>query len=545
MRAQDLTMAELVELDPEHGEIRFAGKRALLFDAVAMGLLRRQLVDMFGLTVARALLTRFGFAHGYRMAEAMSTAFPWDNLDEQRRAGGVIHTLAGHITLMQGGDDPLSPSGATLLESYEAEQHLLHLGLADAPVCWTLCGIASGYLSRTDDARVFVLEDRCIGKGDAACHVRAQTAEQWGAAIDEHLPFFQGEALDQTLHQKLATELRRAERRLRERKRALSRARVEVDEVDGIVARSQAMQAVLDLARRAARVDATVLITGESGVGKERIARLLHDESARASGPFLAVNCGAISDALLESELFGHVRGAFTGATHDRAGLFEAASRGTLFLDEVGEIPVAMQPKLLRALQTGEIRRVGESHPRKVDVRVLAATNREVPEEVRAGRFRKDLYYRLKVIELPVPPLRDRREDILPLARLMLVDASRRMKRAVASLTPKAADQLVRYSFPGNVRELENAMERAVALARGERIDLSDLPEDIRRTLAPPAAASGRVKPLAEVEREYILSALALNEGNQTRTAAELGIAPVTLYRKLKSYAERAPKSHE
>jgi transcriptional regulator with PAS, ATPase and Fis domain len=541
MRAEDLDMSELVELDPEHGEIRFAGKRALLFDAVAMGLLRRQLVDMFGLTVARALLTRFGFAHGYRMAEAMISAFPWDNLDEQRKAGGVIHTLAGHIRLMPNSEDPLSPGGATLLESYEAEQHLLHLGLADAPVCWTLCGIASGYLSRTDGARVFALEDRCIGKGDAACHVRAQTAEQWGAAITEHLPFFQGEALDETLHQ-LATEIRRAERRLRDRKRALSRAQVEVDEPGGILARSPAMQAVLDLAKRAARVDATVLITGESGAGKERIARLLHDESARASGPFLAVNCGAISDTLLESELFGHVRGAFTGATHDRAGLFEAASRGTLFLDEVGEIPAAMQPKLLRVLQMGEIRRVGESHVRKVDVRVLAATNRELPEEVRSGRFRKDLYYRLKVIELHVPPLRDRREDILPLARLMLVDASRRMKRPLVSLTPRAADQLVRYDWPGNVRELENAMERAVALARGARIELSDLPEDIRRTLPAPAAA-GRVRPLEEVEREYILSALALNEGNQTRTAAELGIAPVTLYRKLKLYAERSPRS--
>jgi DNA-binding NtrC family response regulator len=539
VRAEDLDMTELVELDPEHGEIRFAGKRALLFDAVAMGLLRRQLVDMFGLTVARALLTRFGFAHGYRMAEAMSAAFPWDNPDEWRRAGGVIHTLAGHIRLMPGSEDPQSPGGATLLGSYEAEQHLLHLGLADTPVCWSLCGIASGYLSRTDGARVFVLEDRCMGKGDAACHVRAQTAEQWGAAIDEHLPFFQGESLDQTLHQ-LATELRRAERRLRERKRALSRARVDdVEEPGGILARSPAMQAVLDLARRAARVDATVLITGESGAGKERIARLLHDESARASGPFLAVNCGAITDTLLESELFGHVRGAFTGATHDRAGLFEAASRGTLLLDEVGEIPVGMQAKLLRALQAGEVRRVGESHPRKVDVRVLAATNRDLPEEVQSGRFRKDLYYRLKVIELHVPPLRERREDILPLARLMLVDASRRMKRPLVSLTPGAADQLVRYAFPGNVRELENAMERAVALARGARIELSDLPEDIRRTLPPPAA-EGRVRPLEEVEREYILSALALNEGNQTRTAAELGIAPVTLYRKLKAYAERA-----
>jgi len=294
-----------------------------------------------------------------------------------------------------------------------------------------------------------------------------------------------------------------------------------------------------------AKVDSTVLITGESGSGKERIARLLHEESTRAAGPFIAVNCGAIAETLLESELFGHARGAFTGATQDRPGLFEAANSGTLLLDEVGEVSPAMQVKLLRALQEREIRRVGENKSRRVDVRILAATNRDLAHGVVGGAFRQDLYYRLKVVELHVPPLRERSDDILPLARVLLADAALRMKRKVSGLIPKAADQLLRYGWPGNVRELENAMERAVALARGSRVELEDLPEEIRHTLPEPAA-SGVVRSLEEIEKEYILAALELNEGNQTRTAEQLHIGSATLYRKLKSYgligSSRTPK---
>ena len=296
------------------------------------------------------------------------------------------------------------------------------------------------------------------------------------------------------------------------------------------------MQHVVDLARRVAKVDATVLITGESGVGKERIARLVHDESTRAAGPFIAVNCGAITETLLESELFGHARGAFTGAASDRPGLFEAANRGTLLLDEIGEVSPGMQVKLLRVLQEREIRRVGENKSRPVDVRVLAATNRDLAHGVAEGTFRQDLYYRLKVVELHVPPLRDRRDDILPLARVLLADAAVRMARKISGLAPRAADQLLRYEWPGNVRELENAMERAVALARGSRVDLEDLPEEIRQAFPKPVVSEGTVQPLGEVEKEYILAVLELNGGNQTRTAEQLRIGSATLYRKLKSY---------
>jgi transcriptional regulator with PAS, ATPase and Fis domain len=296
------------------------------------------------------------------------------------------------------------------------------------------------------------------------------------------------------------------------------------------------MRQVVDLACRVAKVDSTVLITGESGSGKERIARLVHDESTRMSGPFIAVNCGAIAETLLESELFGHARGAFTGATHDRPGLFESANGGTLLLDEVGEVSPGMQVKLLRALQEREIRRVGENKNRKVNVRIIAATNRDLALGVTDGNFRQDLYYRLKVVELHVPPLRERRDDILPLARVLLAGSALSMKRKITGLTPGAADQLLRYPWPGNVRELENVMERAVALSPGNRVELEDLPEEVRQACALPPTADGTVRPLEVIEKEYILAALALNGGNQTRTSEQLHIGSATLYRKLKSY---------
>ncbi len=302
----------------------------------------------------------------------------------------------------------------------------------------------------------------------------------------------------------------------------------------GMVAKSDAMRQLVDLARRVAKVDSTVLITGESGTGKERVARLVHDESARAGGPFLAINCGAITESLLESELFGHARGAFTGAFQHRPGLFEAAAGGTLVLDEIGEISLAIQVKLLRALQEREVRRVGENRNRPTNARVIAATNRELGLDIVTGRFRKDLYYRLNVVELRVPALRDRREDILPLAHILLQEAAARLGRRVTELSPTVCHQLLRYGWPGNVRELENAMERAVALARDDRTELADLPEDVR--LEPAHAVRSGDRTLAVVEKDYILAVLRQHDGNQTRAAEALGIGTATLYRKLRKY---------
>jgi transcriptional regulator with PAS, ATPase and Fis domain len=327
--------------------------------------------------------------------------------------------------------------------------------------------------------------------------------------------------------------------------REIRLVRDERPELLGMVVRSPAMRQLIDLAQRVARVDSTVLISGESGTGKERVAKLVHNASSRAPGPFIAVNCGAITETLLESELFGHVKGAFTGALQERPGLFESANGGTLLLDEVGEVSPAMQVKLLRVLQEREIRRVGESTSRAIDVRVLAATNRELAQEIAEGRFRMDLYYRLHVVELQVPPLRQRREDILPLARILLAEAASRLNRPVTELSPRTADQLLRYDWPGNVRELENAMERVVALAQGAHAELEDLPDEARQAIPIPLLTAP-VKHLDAIEKEYILAVLELNAGNQARSAEQLGIGSATLYRKLKSYGmTRACPGHD
>ena len=539
MQVNDLDLKDLLDLDPEGGIIRFAGRRALLLDTVAMGLLRKYLVENFGDTAARAVLTQFGFAHGWRMAEAMQSEFTWDNDEDWLHAGTRIHSLEGLFRVEAGSKSPLSKDGLMLLASYEAEQHLLHLGRADAPVCWTICGLISGYSSRTTGHEIYVLEDRCAGKGNNSCHLFGRTRAAWGEERSGELRYFAPQhlkdCLEVSLHEVTET-LRDTEKKLQQRRRMLVRAAPEVQDPLGLLARSPAMGRLLDLAHRVAAVDSTILITGESGTGKERVARLVHQESSRAAGPFIAVNCGAITETLLESELFGHARGAFTGAIQDRTGLFEAANNGSLFLDEVGEVSPAMQVKLLRTLQEREVRRVGENKSRPFNVRVLAATNRDLALSVAGGIFRPDLYYRLRVIELNVPPLRERRDDILPLARILLAETALRMKRNVTGLAPEVADQLLRYQWPGNVRELENAMERACALARGSRVELEDLPEEIRAATPRPLTSVGAVRPLEHIEKEYILAALQVNGGNQTHTAIQLQIGSATLHRKLKSY---------
>lgn len=314
------------------------------------------------------------------------------------------------------------------------------------------------------------------------------------------------------------------------------------EDVAGLVAFSESMHRQVEQAKLIARVDSTVLISGESGAGKERIAQLVHAHSARKDGPFIAVNCGAVSESLFESELFGHTRGSFTGATRSRPGLFEAACAGTLFLDEVGDVPLAMQVKLLRALQEREIRRVGENRSRPVDVRIVAATNRDLTGDVASKKFRQDLYYRLKVIEIRVPPLRERLQDILPLARLFLTEAAADMKRNVNSFSPEVVDRLLHYDWPGNVRELKNAVERGVALARGSRVEFDNLPREIRQASHAPAA-HGFLRSLRDVERAHILATLDAHGGNRARAAEALEIGIATLNRKLKMFKRMAPPS--
>ncbi len=304
-----------------------------------------------------------------------------------------------------------------------------------------------------------------------------------------------------------------------------------------IKGKSEVMTQLFAILPEVAKSGATVLITGESGTGKELVARAVHDLSPRNEGPFVAVNCAAIPESLMESELFGHVRGAFTGADRDRPGRLQAARGGTLFLDEVGDIPLALQVKLLRALDSGEFTPLGANLPRKAEVRVVAATNRDLEEQMRQGSFRQDLYYRLNVIHLSLPPLRRRREDIPLLVDHFLDRLAAERGEPRRQLTPAAMSLIMDYHWPGNVRELQNALEHALVLARGGRIEPRHLPEPLRRG---PVPEPGRpALDLASREKEAIVQALARHRGHRARTAQELGISPSTLWRKMNRYGLR------
>jgi two-component system response regulator HydG len=307
------------------------------------------------------------------------------------------------------------------------------------------------------------------------------------------------------------------------------------------IGKSRRFADVLRLAEQVAPTDSTVLLQGESGTGKEVIARYLHNLSNRAEGPFLSINCGALPENLLESELFGHVKGSFTGAVRDKQGLFAAARGGTFFLDEVGEMPPSLQIKLLRVLQEREVIPVGATETIPVDVRIVAATNRDLEEEVRRGHFRSDLYYRLNVIALELPSLRDRRDDLVPLIDHCLQELASEREAEPKALSSDAMDAVMVYDWPGNVRELQNALEHAVVLSKGNLIEPTALPERITRRHREPLVAE-RSSPnpsLDVIERAYIMWVLQAEGGNKTRAAEVLGIDPSTLYRKLSRYEEQ------
>jgi transcriptional regulator with PAS, ATPase and Fis domain len=317
-------------------------------------------------------------------------------------------------------------------------------------------------------------------------------------------------------------------------------SRAAASEAVHILGTSRKMQRIFRLLSKIAPTPSAVLITGESGTGKELLARSIHYQSPRALKPFLALNCGALPENLLESELFGHTRGAFTGASTDKKGLFEQVDGGTLFLDEIGELALPSQVKLLRALQEGEIRRVGATTSVRVDVRIISATNRDLRMAMEAGTFREDLYYRLNVFHVEIPPLRERREDIPLLAAFFLERLSAKMKKSLRGFDDEAQYLLLHYPYPGNVRELENAMQRAVALAEGDVIHPEDLPPRMRETQRPQIEGpKGSLEipdglTLADAQDLYIRRTLEVLNGNLSEAARRLGVGRSTLWRKLK-----------
>ena len=355
-------------------------------------------------------------------------------------------------------------------------------------------------------------------------------------------PFEPDEAL-------LVVERALERRRLRQQARDLRRALDGIHRIDNLVAHSPAMASVLALVRRAAVSEATVLITGESGTGKEVVARAIHTTGDRRAARFIAVNCGAIPETLIESELFGHVKGSFTGASSDHRGLFEEAAGGTIFLDEIADLPLSMQVKLNRVLQERKVRRVGASEEAPIDVRVLAATNVDLRARVTAGQFREDLFYRLNVLHIELPPLRERREDIPAIAAFLLERHGARLDGAPEGFTEEALSALVHYGWPGNVRELENAIERALAVTDGPRIELEALPSEVGAVLRPRATHGTEthltyreVVDLARdrASREYLITLMRELAGNVTEAARRAGMERESLHRLLKRYGVRS-----
>ena len=342
----------------------------------------------------------------------------------------------------------------------------------------------------------------------------------------------------------LALTLERAfkHRRLQEQVKLLSEAVERTERYDELIGESPAMHKLYDQLSRIADSETSVLLMGESGTGKELAARSLHKRSRRSGKPFVAVNCAALPETLLESELFGHARGAFTDARSDRKGLFVQAEGGTLFLDEITEMPLTMQPKLLRALEESAVRPVGGDQELPFDARILAATNRDLESAVEEGRFRKDLYYRINVIQLELPPLRSRGTDTLLLAQHFVEQFAARSGKQVRGISEAVGERLLAYAWPGNVRELRNVIERAVALTRYDKLAVEDLPEKIRDWRSSQVFIGGddpsELVPMEEVERRYILHVVRSVEGNKTLAARVLGLDRKTLYRKLRQYGE-------
>ena len=545
---QQFDLGQVLDFRPDQGIIRLHEQRVVILSAAAMGLLRKELTDTTGAEVTRRVMLRFGYADGYHDAVSLRDRSMWTNPIDGLRAGITLHRLEGIVRAEILSVDYDAATGRfdeqlVFHDSYVAEQHVYHYGKAEAPMCWSLAGYLSGYASACIGGEVYFRETECTAQGATRCTLTGRDAASWGDDLESLRADYQGATLEremehvrEAVHRELQ-HLERRERQVAKRERELNLLRERVARFatsKHFVTRSAVMDDVLDLAAQVAPIDTTVLVYGESGTGKEFIVRLIHEQSPRASMPFVSVNCAALTETLLESELFGHVRGAFTGAVRDKAGLFEVAGSGTLFLDEIGEVAPTVQAKLLRALQEREIRRVGAERNIRVHARVIAATNRDLRAAVAAGTFREDLYFRLGAFVITVPPLRDRREDIPALAHAFVKRAAARVKKDVTSISPDAMTALMSYRWPGNVRELEHAIERAVIVSAGSSIKVRELPPEVSQKTRP--QHSDDSLDLKAQERSLIARALDRYRGNRKQAAEALNISTVTLWRKMKDY---------
>ena len=539
MKTSQLDLRELLAFKPHGGTMSFLGRRMYLMDMSSHGLLRNEIIETVGNDLSRTIITRSGFIRGWLLAEQLKRQLPdvWAEA-KQGVLGPMVcsmfgfgEVLSSHRTDGRHGD-PLVET--YFIGSYEAEQQLKINGQADQVVCWEQVGFASGYVSHVQQSTVYFIESECQGKGDCHCHLIGNYLEEWGDELTPFLPFFNGITAE-NIQAEVDEILKDENHRPRYLKQENNFPADTPFFSNSYPTNSYPMQKLINMALNVADVPTSILVTGESGVGKEKLVEFIHKHSNRSDKPLLAINCGALAESLLDSELFGHVKGAFTGAESQKIGLIESADSGTLFLDEVAELSPMMQTKLLRVIQERQIRRVGDNSIKNVDVRIISATNKDLEEAVEKGEFRQDLYYRLNVIQLKIPPLRQRGEDILPLARHFLADFNQKFARGVTSFNYKTADLLLNYDWPGNIRQLANTIERAVVLSSGPQIMPEDLPEEFHHNLSKPTVNNG-IKPLNTIEKDYIISVLEALNNNKALAAKKLGMSLATLYRKLKEY---------
>lgn len=548
----DSDLRQLIHFSASDGRIWLAGQRMLLVHAAALGSLRRELMHAIGWQATRRVLLRAGFAAGERDAALARQVRGASGLFEMFAVGPQLHMLEGAVQvtpeIFEADPQRRHYFGVYRWDnSWEVATHVRDFGPQAEPVCWMLLGYASGYTSAFFGWPIFYKEVLCEACGAAHCRIEGRPQHAWTDG-DALAADYAAESLIVRLED------------LQQQVETLRSTLEMVDEMGPLVGRSKAFQSAVDLLRKAAATQVTVLLTGETGVGKERFARALHAMSARADKPFIAVNCAALPGELIESELFGVERGAFTGAGASRAGRFERAHGGTLLLDEIGDLPPAAQAKLLRVLQTGEVERLGGTAVRKVDVRVVAATNVDLEAAAEAGRFRRDLLYRLNVYPIRIPALRERIEDIVPLAEYMLQRFQAQHGKRVGGFTDRALEALRHYPWPGNVRELENLIERGVILANtGEPIDTRDLFPMLDRVAPVVLNANGRLEQTAasdvrslfdEVQRRglcldaledaLIQEAVSRAGGNLAAAARTLGLTRPQLSYRLSRQRERA-----
>lgn len=552
----DLDLRRLVQFATGDGSIWMSGQRMLLVHAAALQAMRRELVGSLGQQQARRLLLRAGFASGERDAMVARQVRPESSLFDAFSVGPQLHMLAGAVQVSPREFEVDLDAGRLRASfqwdhSWEAEAHVRDFGPQTEPVCWMLLGYASGFTSRFFNRPAYFKEVQCSGCGGECCVIEGRFVHEWpdGEALARD---YEAEPIPQPLEEAPTPA-------------ASLHARLEAaDEFGPLIGQSAAFRDAIGLLAKAAPTQVTVLLTGETGVGKERFARAMHRMSARADKPFVAVNCAALPPDLIESELFGAEKGAFTGAISARPGRFERAHGGTVMLDELGELPLTAQAKLLRVLQFGEVERLGGQAVRKIDVRVIAATNIDLEKAVAQGRFRQDLLYRLNVYPIRIPSLRERAPDIELLADYLLQRFMARHGRQLAGFSDRAVTAMRRHSWPGNVRELENLVERAVILTEvGAVVEAATLFPALANVDSLTVGASGLLEgahgvrdraglfeilqqsglTLEGVEDELIREAVARSGGNLAGAARLLGLTRPQLSYRLSRIQERERRS--